>query len=143
MSHLNVLGLMIYLDTFTHLATSLAFSVQNKRFPQPVADDIRDAGIDPRTQATGIWYDVIGGLRSTAQHNPSWTTYSTLLDVWAQLGTTFGIDEASQRDIAAAERARMCWWQSCQFHMRASDKPLLVCKGCKEARYCSLACQKK
>ncbi|VDB90142.1 unnamed protein product [Peniophora sp. CBMAI 1063] len=135
-------GLAEFLDSLSGLTDTLISDVEGERLPQSAIDEVRDAGVSPRTQANGIWYDVLLSLRRTARHNPTWTTYTTLLDLWGKLGKALGIDEASQRDIEAAHRARQCWWPSCPAHLRPSEKPLLVCKGCKEARYCSAACQR-
>ncbi|KZV64846.1 hypothetical protein PENSPDRAFT_156568 [Peniophora sp. CONT] len=135
-------GLTTFLGQLVSLTNAFASEIHNGRLPRTVIDEVREAGMSPRMQVTGIWYDEIRSMRMVLRHNPTWATYTTALEAWLKLGDAFGIDETSQRDLEAAQRARQCSWRVCAFHMTPSEKPLLVCKGCKEARYCSAACQR-
>lgn len=133
----------MFLSLLFKLIDALVFAIRNNDLSRLVIDEIRNAGIMPRMQVTGIWYDEVTTLRSSLRYHPASTTYTNILEAWLRLGTAFGIDEASQRDLEAAQRARQCSWRMCVYHSTPSEKPLLVCKGCKGVRYCSAACQRR
>ncbi|KZV64841.1 hypothetical protein PENSPDRAFT_756982 [Peniophora sp. CONT] len=136
-------GLSTLLDRLFALLNSLISAIRLDRLPRSVVENLRDSGVKPRALHTsGIWHNEVRHLRHSLRQDPSSTTYITLLDTWVKLGDTLGIDETYERDLEAANKARRCSWRLCVYHSKPSDKPLLVCKGCKEARYCSAACQR-
>ena len=64
-----------------------------------------------------------------------------LLFTWMEFGAALGFDgDKPERD---QQTARICSWQSCMYHVMPAPKALMVCKGCRETRYCSAACQKR
>ncbi|VDC06633.1 unnamed protein product [Peniophora sp. CBMAI 1063] len=126
---------------FSALKDAYLSALRHKRLPQPVVNQIRRTGAPQGAGPTGRWYFVVSLLRERLRHEAS-SVNSTLLNAWLELGGAFGMDEVSQRDLKAAHVARQCCWRPCKYHSTPSEKPLLVCKGCKEARYCSAACQR-
>ncbi|KZV74914.1 hypothetical protein PENSPDRAFT_154688 [Peniophora sp. CONT] len=62
-------------------------------------------------------------------------------DAWLQLGKACNIDEIQYGRQMDAMIARCCSWRDCKYFNAPSDDPMRVCKGCKEARYCSRECQ--
>ncbi|KZV74862.1 hypothetical protein PENSPDRAFT_748965 [Peniophora sp. CONT] len=67
-------------------------------------------------------------VRSRLGHEAA---YGPLMRTWSMIGT-----------LAGLHFDRMCSSEPCQYHRTPSEKPLLICKGCQEVRYCSRECQR-
>ncbi|KZV64840.1 hypothetical protein PENSPDRAFT_656273, partial [Peniophora sp. CONT] len=132
-----------FLGAISAFVSFLASEKQDGRLPHFFIDTMRDVATKPDLfQVAGLWYAETETLRRLLRYDSSQTTYTILLDDWLKIGDIFSMNETSQRSLATAWRARQCSWRSCVYHAKPSEKPLLVCKGCKDARYCSAACQR-
>ncbi|VDB82896.1 unnamed protein product [Peniophora sp. CBMAI 1063] len=69
-----------------------------------------------------------------------------LTEVWTALGTAIALEEETEKRDYERELKRwsmVCAWKECKYHNEKPPTPLNHCKGCREVKYCSLACQKK
>ncbi|VDB90150.1 unnamed protein product [Peniophora sp. CBMAI 1063] len=105
-------------------------------FPKTTVDRL----VDRRLEGASMWY---GFIATTRGRFPSGTitvpSVTRLLDMWMEWGTALGLDEEKERVWQAA---CTCSWRACINSIVPAPKPLMVCKGCHETRYCSAACQK-
>ena len=89
------------------------------------------------------WYENMRSARGARYTQLTRASYKVLVECWELLGQALGLDEVKARDRFETRHARICSWVPCPHHKKALDKPLQVCKGCKETRYCSRECQMK
>ena len=69
-----------------------------------------------------------------------------LLDAWMALGTAISLEEEVDKRDYERELKKMsmvCAWRDCEYHEERppAGTTLYNCKGCREVRYCSRACQ--
>ncbi|KZV64830.1 hypothetical protein PENSPDRAFT_156226 [Peniophora sp. CONT] len=89
--------------------------------------------------ASAVWYGFIETAHARFDSGIITSSpISYIVRVWRQFGKVLGFDEGSERVRAT----HICAWILCTFHTTPSSKPLMVCKGCREKRYCSSACQR-
>ncbi|KZV69167.1 hypothetical protein PENSPDRAFT_491638 [Peniophora sp. CONT] len=96
-----------------------------------------------RVASRGVWYPTLRYIRELRPQFGTNATYGVVSSRWSRFGDVLGLNEAAERDRYELMRTRVCWWEDCTFNKTPSPKPLLTCKGCKEARYCSAACQRR
>ncbi|KZV64831.1 hypothetical protein PENSPDRAFT_756975 [Peniophora sp. CONT] len=123
-------GLSIWIDGL-HGSTS-----GQGGFPKSIIEGL----VDDRMEGASMWY---GFIRTTRGRFPggevNLPAIAKLLDAWIRFGTVLGFDERKERDRLAV---RTCSWRACPYSLMPASKPLMVCKGCQENRYCSSTCQR-
>lgn len=119
------------------------------------AEDLRrtNAGLDHslpvslamsmRTNSRTRWYSTLEAFRDTRYTLASMPDYQSMIDAWVKLGAELGFMETEERDRVEAAKARKCSWEPCKYHDTLSPRPLQICKGCGDVRYCSKECQRK
>lgn len=103
-------------------------------FPLTVVDELRTY--------SAIWYTWLFRLhRHSRATLDNIAALRMVLEGWMQLGLALNFYVASEHNDATPLGTRLCFWGQCEFHQKPSPKSLSVCKGCREARYCSSSCQ--
>lgn len=96
------------------------------------------------------WYATLHVLRVNQRDSVLWQGSDRhrivkLEQAWVALGAGVSLDEAAERrdyERDAKKAAMLCSWRACQYHVERPSNPLMTCKGCGQAKYCSRACQK-
>ena len=113
-------------------------SESGRGFPRSVVEGL--INIDKYGGAS-MWYGLVEMMRSQIlPRDLAIPSVDKLLKAWIEFGDALGLKEDKERDRLTA---RTCSWQSCTYSAMPASKPLMVCKGCQETRYCSAACQKR
>lgn len=106
-------------------------------FPKSVVASL----VEDRFEGASMWYGLIETTRGRFPAGRiTVPTLANMLQAWVEFGTALGFEEGKERDRQAA---RTCSWRACQYSLMPASKPLMVCKGCQESRYCSTACQRR
>ncbi|KZV74563.1 hypothetical protein PENSPDRAFT_195993 [Peniophora sp. CONT] len=122
-----------------------------KRHPASSAPLRMQYGFWTRAQPT-FWYMCLVGLRSAAYREYGKPAHKDILFLeqsWIEWGEKARIDEKSAKIKHESERIRFCHSGNCPRRsgrgggLVLSDRPLLACRGCGEARYCDKICQKR
>ena len=66
-------------------------------------------------------------------------SFDILARYWFAIGQCIGLREAA----GLLQLDRTCSNSPCQHHLVPAEKPMSVCKGCQEVRYCSRECQRR
>ena len=96
-----------------------------------------------RVRSRERWYAALATFRNTRYTLADKPDYQAIVDAWVRLGAELGFEETRERDRVETERARKCSWVGCVYHKLPFSKPLSVCKGCGDVRYCSRDCQRR
>ena len=113
-------------------------SESGRGFPKSVVEGL----VDSKLEGASMWYGFIETTRNRVSTTNGLTIPSIdkLLKVWIEFWTALCFREDLERD---RQTARTCSWRSCMYSVMPASKPLMVCKGCRETRYCSAVCQKR
>lgn len=93
-----------------------------------------------------FWYICKVGLRRAvcrAYRTPLHEDMAFLEQSWMEWGEKAKIEEKSAGVLYEAQRIRICNSGTCPLGRTLQDHPLLICRGCGEARYCDKVCQKR
>ncbi|KZV64828.1 hypothetical protein PENSPDRAFT_690418 [Peniophora sp. CONT] len=105
-------------------------------FPKSVVESL----VGNEIREASMWYGVIETMRGRFPGGIDIPAVAEVLDGWIMFGKALGFEESIERDRRPL--ARTCSWRDCVHFTVPASKPLMVCKGCKENRYCSTACQR-
>ena len=83
------------------------------------------------------WFHMAKTLRDAHFRHSGEAAYGYCLRMWIEVARCMGL----RNPEALLQLDRFCSRSRCQHHLVPTDKPLPVCKGCQQARYCSRQCQ--